>query len=73
MSASAVDELPVLGARTPEIEAPKTIRPLTVRRTARLSAARIREADAAIDSAVASLPTAEERRACRGLAEGHYP
>jgi hypothetical protein len=44
-------------------EEPKKIRPLRVRRSARLSAARIREADAAIDAAVASLPTAEERRA----------
>ena len=44
-------------------ETPKTVRPLTVRRSARVSAAQIREADAAIDAAVASLPTAEERRA----------
>jgi hypothetical protein len=44
-------------------ETPKTVRPLTVRRSVRLSAARIREADAAIEAAVASLPAAEERRA----------
>jgi uncharacterized protein (DUF2384 family) len=43
--------------------APETIRPLTVRRSAPLSAARIRQADAEIDAAVASLPTAKERRA----------
>ncbi len=44
-------------------EPPAKIRPLTTRRSAPLSAARIREADAEIDAAAASLPTAEERRA----------
>lgn len=44
-------------------EAPETIRPLTVRKSARLSAARIRQADAEIDTAAASLPSVEERRA----------
>lgn len=44
-------------------EPPATIRPLTMRRSARLSAARLSKADAEIDAAVASLPTAEDRRA----------
>lgn len=44
-------------------KAPRTIRPLTVRRSPPLSEARLREADAAIDAGVASLPTPHERRA----------
>lgn len=41
---------------------PTTPRPLTVRKSARLSEPALREADAAVDAAVAALPTAEERR-----------
>ena len=41
---------------------PATPRPLTVRKSARLSQSALREVDAAIDAAVAVLPGAEERR-----------